>query len=63
MKPFGIVPSAPIVIGITIIFMFHSFFKILKLSLGTYLSSLSFIFFLFRDGKNILHCAYIIIII
>ena len=34
-----IVPSAPITIGVTVLFMFHSFL-VLKQSLGTYLSFL-----------------------
>ena len=37
-NPLMTVPSAPVTIGITVIFMFHSFFSILQQGPGTYLS-------------------------
>ena len=42
-----IVPSSPITISITITFMFHSFFLVLWPGLGTYLSFLFLLFFLY----------------
>ena len=44
-KPLGIVPSAPITIGITVTFMFHSFFS--SLAKSKYLSLLSLSMFCF----------------
>ena len=37
-KPLGIVPRASITIGITVTFIFHSFFLVLWQDSGTYLS-------------------------
>ena len=54
----GSVPSAPTTTGITVTFMFISFFLVPKQGLGTYLFSISFIFTLWYAGTakpNILH--------
>ena len=49
-NPSGIVPSAPITTGITITFMFHSFFSSLAKSRNLSLFILSFIFTLLSVG-------------
>ena len=43
-KPLVIVPSAPVTIGITVTFMFHSYFSSLARSMYFYLFSFSLIF-------------------
>ena len=54
-NPLGIVPSAPITTGITVTFMFHSFFVCFFIVMSRYLSlfSLSFYFYsvIHRKGK------------
>ena len=49
-NPFGIIPSAPTTIGITVTFMFHSFFSSLERSRYVFLSTHSFNFTLWSAG-------------
>ena len=48
--PFGIIPIAPIIFGITVTFMFHSFFSSLARSRYSSVFSLSFNFTLWSAG-------------
>ena len=59
-NPLGIVPSAPIIYGITVTFMFHKFFS--SQTRSTY-SSLFLLYFSFTDGIIITIIVIIIVII